>query len=133
VPQTIRKDICLTLASAGIIIPNISGNTKRPETVGTTIPAMAKPLPFNLPALFPIFTKPIIPKIIAGIAVMKKVQKPNIPSTNDAIASPLVLAAEVGAIVEILVSTELQEWHNWALSGFSLPHFGQYICILLSI
>jgi len=62
---------------------------------------------------------------------MKKVQKPNIPSTNDAIARPLVLAAEAGAIVEILVSTQLQEWHNWALSGFSLPHFGQYILILL--
>jgi len=94
-----------------------------------TIPAMAKPLPFNLPALFPIFNRATVPKIIAGIAVMKKVQKPNIPSTNDAIANPLVLAAEAGAIVEILVSTQLQEWHNWASSGFSVPHFGQYIFI----
>ena len=60
---------------------------------------MAKPFPFTLPALFPIFIRATIPKIIAGIAVMKKVQKPNIPSTNDAIASLLVLAAEADAIV----------------------------------
>jgi len=112
VEQVIRKAICLVLASAGIRIPNIIGSTKKSETAGTTIPAMAKPLPFNLPPLFPIFTRPTIPKIIAGIAVMKKVQKPKIPSTNDAIASPLVLASGLTATVEVLVKTQLQELHN---------------------
>jgi hypothetical protein len=69
---------------------------------------------------------------MAGSAVMNKVHKLRIPSTNEAIASPLVLATAGGAVAEILGSSQLHALHTWALSGFSLPHLGQYILILLS-
>jgi hypothetical protein len=110
----------------------IAINGMNPST-GVTIPVMAKPLPVILPPLFSIITRLIIPNIRAGIAVMPKVKKLRIPRTSAAMASPLVLTARAGAIVEVLVSTELQEWHSWASSGFSVPHFVQYIYILLSI
>jgi hypothetical protein len=48
------------------------------------------------------------------------------------IASPLVLAFELGTCVEVLVKTQLHDRHNWAPSGLSVPHFGQYIFCLLS-
>ncbi len=128
-PQTTRKLICLVLNIAGNKIP-INGSN---PTTGTTIPAMAKPLPVILPPLFSILTRLIIPRIIAGIAVMPKVKKLKIPRTNAAMAKPLVLTPRGGACAGVIVNTELQEWHNWASSGFSLPHFGQYIYILLSI
>jgi len=67
------------------------------------------------------------PQIIAGIVVRKRVKMLKIPSTSDVIASPLVLAFGFWAVVEILVKTQLQRLHNWAPSGFSAPHFGQYI------
>ena len=73
-----------------------------------------------------------MPKIIAGIAVMPKVKNVRIASTSDVIASPLVLASGLRATVERLVKTQLHERHNWTSSGFSVPHFGQYICIFLS-
>jgi hypothetical protein len=129
VAQTILKAICLVLAKAG---NKIAINGSNPST-GVTIPAMAKPLPVILPPLFSIITRLIIPKIRAGIAVMPKVKKLRIPRTSAAMASPLVLTLRAGACAGVLVKTELQDWHNWALSGFSVPHFVQYIYILLSI
>jgi hypothetical protein len=128
VPQTIRNAICLVLASAGIRIP-ISSATTGSEAGGTTIPAMARPRPFNWPALFSILTKPTIPRITAGIAVTRQVKGLRIASTSDVIASPLVLATGAGAVVETLVNTQLQERHTWASSGFSVPHLGQYILV----
>jgi hypothetical protein len=129
VPQTIRKAICLVLANAGIKIP-INGST--PNT-GVTIPAIAKPLPVILPPLFSIITRLIIPKIRAGNAVRPKVKKLRIPRTIAAIAIPLVLTPIAAACIGMFVNAELHEWHNWALSGFALPHFEQYIFILLLI
>jgi len=123
--------MALALASAGIKIANI--NAKGAKAAGKASPAIARPLPFNRPALFSIFTRLIIPKINAGIAVMKKVKKLKIARTRAVMASLLVLAFGFGATVEILVNTQLQEWHSCASSGFSVPHFGQYIGILLSI
>jgi hypothetical protein len=55
--------------------------------------------------------------------VIKKVKQLRIPRTNDAIARSLVLASKGGAIVEMLVSTELQNWHNWASSGSDISGF----------
>jgi hypothetical protein len=130
VPQTILKDICRTLANAGNIIP-ISSAIKGNETDGTTIPAMAKPLPVILPPLFSIVTRLIIPQIIAGIAVRPTVKMARIPSTSAAMARPLVLTPRAGACAGVLVSTELQEWHTLASSVFSVPHFVQYILIPL--
>jgi len=56
-----------------------------------------------------------------------------IPSTNAAIAKPLVLGIISSMPVGALGSSELQELHTWALSGFCVPHFGQYIQFLPSI
>jgi hypothetical protein len=119
----------LFLANAG---NNIAINGSTPNT-GVTIPVIAKPLPVILPPLFSIITRLIIPRIRAGSAVIPKVKKLRIPRTSAAIAIPLVLTLTSGPCVGVLVNTELQEWHNWALSGFSLPHFEQYIFILLLI
>jgi hypothetical protein len=74
-----------------------------------------------------ILTKATIPRIIAGIAVRNKVKKLKIPSTKDAIAKPLVLTVGAEAIPEMFGRTQLQDWHNFALSGFSFPHLGQNI------
>jgi hypothetical protein len=119
----------LVLANAGIIIPISSAITGN-EAGGMIIPAMARPLPFSWPELLLIFTKATIPKIIAGITVTRQVKGVRIPSTNEVIANPLVLASGLEGR-ETLVRTQLQNWHSWALLGFSLPHFGQFICVLL--
>jgi hypothetical protein len=84
-------------------------------------------LPFNWPALLLIFTKPTMPKTIAGIAVIKQVKGARAPSMSDAIANGLVLASGFGVTIGTFVRIRLQERQNWALSGFSAPHFGQYI------
>jgi hypothetical protein len=106
-PQTIRRAICLVLASAGIKIPIIIA-TNGNKTTGKAIPVMARPLPFNRPELLLIFTKAIIPKIIAGSAVKKHANGLKIASTRAAIASPLVLASGFSAVTEVLVKTQLQ-------------------------
>ena len=131
VPQTIRKAICLVLASAGIKIPiNIATTGKR--TTGKAIPAIAGPTPFDWPALLEIFTRATMPKIIAGIAEIKQVKGLRIASTSEAMASPLVLGGLIGCCVAGGVRTALHELHSWAASGFCVPHFGQYIYGLLS-
>jgi hypothetical protein len=58
-------------------------------------------------------------------------------STSDVIARVLTLApAAVPDAVPAAVapvSTQLQLRHSCASSAFSVPHFGQYICSLLSV
>jgi hypothetical protein len=126
--QTIRNANCLVRASAGIRIP-IMIATKGRQTGGTAIPAMASPLPFSRPALPLILTRLTIPRIIAGIAVRKQVRGLSKPSTSEAIASPLVLAAGAATAVATFVSAQLHDRHTCASSAFSVPHFGQYILI----
>jgi hypothetical protein len=126
VPQTIRNATCLARASAGIRIP-IMIATKGRQTGGTAIPAMARPLPFSRPALPLILTRLTIPRIIAGIAVRKQVRGLSKPSTSEAIASPLVLAAGTAAAVVTFVRAQLHDRHTRASSAFSVPHLGQYI------
>jgi len=132
VPQTIRKAICLVLASAGIKIAIKNAKTGT-RTTGKAIPVTARPVPFDCPALLEIFTSPTIPKIIAGMAVIKQVKGLRIASTSEAMASPLVLTAPMGACAPGPGKTALQELHIWAPSGFSVPHFGHFISILFSI
>lgn len=67
-PQTIRKEIILTLNSAGRAIPIITGIA----TIGITIPEIAKPIPLSRPLLLAIIITDIIPKINATGAVKKK-------------------------------------------------------------
>lgn len=131
-PQTTRKAICLVLKRAGAKIP-IKNKTNGKITIGKTIPVIARPMPFDCPALLEIFTSPTIPKIIAGIAVIKQVKGLRIARTSDAMASPLVFAAPMGGCAAEVGKTALQELHIWAPSGFCVPHFGQYILGLLSI
>jgi hypothetical protein len=56
----------------------------------------ARPVPFNWPLLWEIFTKLTIPKIIAGIAEIKQVKGLRIASTSEAMANPVVLGGLVG-------------------------------------
>jgi len=126
VPQTTRKDICLNLDRAGNKIPmNIATNGKR--STGRAIPVTAGPTPFDWPALLEIFTRATIPKIIAGMAVIKQVKGLRIASTSDAMAILLVLGGLVGIWAVGGVRTALHELHTRATSGFCVPHFGQYI------
>jgi hypothetical protein len=127
VAHTIRCAIVFVLASAGIMIA-INSAMRGSATAGTQIPAIARPLPFNCPRPFPILTNATIPKIIAGIAVTRQVKGLKMPSTRAAIASPLVLASAIGGR-GTLVRAQLQNWHSWALSGFWVPHFGQFILL----
>lgn len=57
-------------------------------TMPVTLPAIAIPLPPRAGSLF-VWFMAIPPKIIAKI-LKKPMKKPKIPSTSDAIASPLV-------------------------------------------
>jgi hypothetical protein len=95
----------------------------------TQIPAMAKPLPFNWPVLFPILTRATMPKIIAGIAVRKQVKGARMPSTSEAIANPLVLALWTKPDGDTGVNIELQNQQDFASFGFSVPHFGHRILL----
>jgi hypothetical protein len=73
-------------------------------------------------------TKLTVPRIIAGgIQVIRQANGLRIARTSDAIASLLVLAFGILAVPEVFVRNQLQELHTWALSAFSVPHFGQYI------
>ena len=110
-PQTIRKAICLVLASAGIKIP-INIATTDTRTTGKAIPVTAKPVPFNWLALLEIFTRATIPKIIAGMAEIKQVKGLIMARTSEAMASPLVLAGLIGGWAEIGVKTALHELHT---------------------
>ena len=128
VPQVIRNAICLVLAKAGIIIPinnAITGNA----TAGTTIPAMANPLPVKLPPLFSILTRLTIPRIIAGIAVIAQVKILRIPRINAAMAMPLLLTPIHGACAEDEINAAPQALQTWASSEFCVPHFVQYLLI----
>jgi hypothetical protein len=116
----------LVLANAGIIIPAISAITGS-EAGGMAIPAMARPLPLSRPALLLILTKAAMPRAIAGIAVTRQVKGASRPSTNEAIARPLVLACETGVDAVMPGNVVLQNQQDAALSGFSVLHFGHRI------
>jgi tryptophan-rich sensory protein len=99
------------LDSVGIKIP-----IKHPITGSQTgpmiIPAIAMPLPVNWPELFWILTRLILPRIIAGIAVMRQVNGARIASTSDAIAKLLVFAFGGWVCAGVFVNAELQELHT---------------------
>jgi hypothetical protein len=59
--------------------------------------------------------------------VTRQVNGLKIANTNDAIAIPLVLATGGAGGTELLLRLELHELQTFASSGFSAPHFGQYI------
>ena len=115
-PQTVRKAICLTLASAGINIP-IKHGTRGRRTTGKAIPVTAMPVPFSCPLLCEIFTKLTMPKIIAGMAVRKQVKGLRIARISAAMAIPLALVWVIGACAVGDARTALHELHIWSLSS----------------
>jgi hypothetical protein len=124
--QTIRKDTCLTLKSAGNKIP--IKNAMMGKVAGPmTMPAMARPLPLSRPTLLLILINATMPRAIAGIAVIKQVKGARMPSTSDAVARPLVLACWAGPDAATPGSAQLQNRQDAALSGFSVLHFGHRI------
>jgi hypothetical protein len=141
-PQTFVKATHLVLANDAITMSIVYNRT------GIMMPMTAMPLPTILPALKPICTRLIIPRMRAKAAVnikgMTKVLMPSIatrikanaqrirmPSISDTIASLLVLISTDSAVVGSCVNSEPQEVHTWTSSGFWVPHSGQFIFYLL--
>jgi hypothetical protein len=109
-PQTIWYDCDFILLRAGISIlantPRIAIMTR--QTPGSTIPVMAMALPFKRPLLLPILISAIIPQMIAGRTVRKKVKNDNIARMIAAIAQPEFLASSAGEFGCEPASTQLQ-------------------------
>jgi hypothetical protein len=107
VPQAILWTFFLACNKAGNKIPS----TRHTHT-GIIIPRMAKLVPVSLPPLFSIIMKLTIPKIIAGIAVRPHVKGAMIPSTNAAMAKPLIFGVSPSVLFEALGSSELHDLHT---------------------
>jgi hypothetical protein len=59
----------------------------------------------------------------------EKSNKLEIPRIIAIMASLLTLTVTGWFGSEVSVIEALQNWQTWISSGFSLPHFGQFICI----
>ena len=105
----------------------ISIEISKNRITGIAIPIAARPLPVTLPALIPIWTRLIIPKItadiiapkwiiasilLASIAAKSKAKKLRTADINEAIASPLVLTFTLSASEETGFNAQLQEPQN---------------------
>jgi hypothetical protein len=124
VPQANRDATCLIFNIDGTTIPH-------DRTIGNTTPRTAKFLPVSLPPLLSTRMKLIMPKTIAGMAVRPQVKRLRMPSTNAAVANRLVLGTTSPEDMPAFGNAVPQDRQAGASSGFSVPHFGQFIVFSL--
>jgi hypothetical protein len=101
-----RYDICLALLSCKTNM----GIPMKDRTTEPTIPPIAKPLPINLPPLFSIRTRAMMPQMMAGKTV-RPTKSVRIARTKDAMASPLVRTDITSGPAVGCVKMALQELH----------------------
>src|SRR6185437_7741360 len=99
------RSLALVKAGEAMLATRNSGNIRR-KTPETIVPASAKPPPVRAPLLFFIWLIATMPRINPTMAATPQVITPAMPSTNDAMASPLVLgegAAGENAVAGVAV------------------------------